>query len=125
MSGLKEIEARKRQVLRELEELERAKTECIREESGQAYQRIMALLDRYAEDMSEVQRGRLRAQLNSKPAAGRPDAPPPRYQLYPFGATWSGEGEMPAEFRKWMRSALGRAWRKDNPGQDFPPFYAL
>lgn len=44
----------------------------------------------------------------------------PKYQL-PTGELWTGRGRMPLAFVAWAKSTEGKAWRKANPDQQWPP----
>lgn len=70
-------------------------------------------------DAPVVKRGRPAGKKAAKKARTGSKIPP-KYQLF-TGETWTGRGITPKVFDKWARSAEGKAWKKANPDQKFPP----
>lgn len=58
-----------------------------------------------------------RAKKAGKPA--KAGATPYQYEV--DGKPWTGRGRRPVEFAQW-EATKGTKWRKDNPGQKYPPF---
>lgn len=93
--------------------------------------KALAILQTYAQVLTPAQRRQVarimgdtvdqaaapRAAKKAKRKSGGKVAA--KYQL-PSGDTWTGRGRTSTAFQAWANSAEGKAWRKANPGQQFP-----
>lgn len=110
--------------------LEREIARLEREAAKGKFPEVMATLNDYAKHFSESQKRRIVASLGLDDVAAAPTkrggkgkgsagTVPPKFML-PDGTTWAGRGVVHKAFAAWERSAEGRQWRKDNPGEKWP-----
>ncbi len=98
----------------------------------EAYERVTVLLTTSYADFSPEQQRRIRALLDTAPAARRGKASkaakapkedlPPRFWLPHSGATWSGRGRVPNAFLSWEGTVAHTEWKKTHPDQRFPSY---
>ncbi|TBV69782.1 H-NS family nucleoid-associated regulatory protein [Pseudoxanthomonas winnipegensis] len=92
----------------------------------------LATLKAYAEVLTAAQRKQVAQLIGEAVDSSTPKAPgktankrstgkvAAKYQLT-TGETWTGRGRTPLAFVAWAKSAEGKAWRKANPDQQWPP----
>jgi DNA-binding protein H-NS len=134
MADLESLKQKHATTTADAKKLEREIARLERDAAKGKFQEVMATLNDYAKHFSESQKRRIVASLglDDVPAAqtkraaksasagkGSAGTVPPKFML-PDGTTWAGRGQIHKAFAAWGRSAEGRQWRKDNPGEKWP-----
>lgn len=134
MTDLESLKQKHATTTANAKKLEREIARLERDAAKGKFPEVMATLNDYAKYFSESQKRRIVASLGlddvaaaptkrgaKSAAAGKGNAGtvPPKFML-PDGTTWAGRGVTHKAFAAWGRSAEGRQWRKDNPGQKWP-----
>lgn len=136
MADLESLKQKHATTTADAKKLEREIARLERDAAKGKFPEVMATLNDYAKHFSESQKRRIVASLGlddvaiapakrgAKSAAagtgkGSAGTVPPKFML-PDGTTWAGRGQVHKAFAAWGRSAEGRQWRKDNPGQKWP-----
>lgn len=136
MADLEGLKQKHATTTADVRKLEREIARLERDAAKGKFPEVMATLNDYAKHFSESQKRRIVASLGlddvavapakrgaKSAAAGRGKGSAgtvaPKFML-PDGTTWAGRGVVHKAFAAWGRSAEGRQWRKDNPGQKWP-----
>ncbi|MFZ7095495.1 histone-like nucleoid-structuring protein [Luteimonas dalianensis] len=135
MADLESLKQKHATTTADAKKLEREIARLERDAAKGKFPEVMATLNDYAKHFSESQKRRIVASLGlddvaaaptkrgGKAAAGKGKGSagtvPPKFML-PDGTTWAGRGQIHKAFAAWGRSAEGRQWRKDNPGEKWP-----
>lgn len=118
-----DIQASRERRAREMQELEAKHAaeeatilEAMRENAGEALDRILATLDQYGEFFSAAQRRKVSSYFanegSTKTTAKSSDKGADKY-LLPNGETWKGVGaSVKASFAEWHKTDEGKAWVK-------------
>lgn len=121
---LDSIATAKAKLAEELRSLEAQEAELRKQQSADAFDQIMGLLNQYGEHFNARQKtelgaavgaGRARKEVGTKEIV-------PKYWLPHTQETWSGRGRPPRSFTAWEGTAAYKEWKANHPGEKFPRY---
>ncbi len=101
--------------------LEKAEQEAVAAEAGASFAGVYETLQQFGQHYTTKQRNDLKALLEPRKvvSASAGISRAPKFQI-PDGTTWAGTGRQPKAFLAWAETAEGKAWKKNNPDQEWP-----
>lgn len=118
---LEEIRKKKAEAEALVAEMEKAEGDALAAEAGASFAGVYETLQQFAQHYTTKQKNDLKALLEPRKAvsASAGISPAPKFQI-PDGTTWAGTGRQPKAFLAWAETAEGKAWKKNNPDQEWP-----
>lgn len=126
-STLDSITTKKAQLTEELRKLEQQEVALRKDQTSDAFAKVMALLSFFAQHFNAKQKADIAAQVVSEPRApkkkaGAKDELLPKYWLPHTQETWSGRGRPPRSFKAWEGTVSHREWKARHPKEKYPKF---
>ena len=119
--SLEEIRKKKADAEAQVAALEKAEQEAVAAEAGASFAGVYEILQQFGQHYTTKQKNDLKALLEPRKAvsASAGISRAPKFQI-PDGTTWAGTGRQPKAFLAWAETAEGKAWKKNNPDQEWP-----
>ncbi len=119
--SLEEIRKKKADAEAQVAALEKAEQEAVAAEAGASFAGVYETLQQFGQHYTTKQRNDLKALLEPRKvvSASAGISRAPKFQI-PDGTTWAGTGRQPKAFLAWAETAEGKAWKKNNPDQEWP-----
>jgi len=116
-----EIRKKKAEAEALVAEMEKAEGDALAAEAGASFAGVYETLQQFAQHYTTKQKNDLKALLEPRKAvsASAGISRAPKFQI-PDGTTWAGTGRQPKAFLAWAETAEGKAWKKNNPDQEWP-----
>lgn len=118
---LEQIRKKKAEAEALLAEMEKAESEAVAAEAGASFAGVYETLQQFGQHYTTKQKNDLKALLEPRKAVSASGgiSRAPKFQI-PDGTTWAGTGRQPKAFLAWAETAEGKAWKKNNPDQEWP-----
>lgn len=123
-TDLGSIAAAKAKLAEELRKLEQQEEELRQQQSSQAFEQVLGLLNEFGGHFSSKQKadiaGFFGGESGTKKKRGPRQEVQAKYWLPHSGETWSGRGRTPKAFEAWVGTVAYKEWKANHPNEKFP-----